>query len=279
MASSAGDSLVLNFDEKPTAILATIDGLRERLALARARLRGAWQVPVGLVVLGMALPVLDLWLGYGRGYFTRIGIAVALLGLWTAGRLRRARAQPKLDRPEIGSARRVIHVLRDDVSPRGNFHGTLDLSGLRAAEKLARSTRDQRGREISHYRDEWLRLKAKLYDGSMLRFSVVHRSKVRNAYFKRSRVSGRQKLKPEVVKADRQLLDIRVSPNPAIYEVRPERAPAKGARIGGCTVDAVVTDGGLVRVTASSSAEPPSADDILELLRLTYATLQPKDAA
>jgi hypothetical protein len=278
MASYGGDALLLDFDEKPTAIIAAIDGLRQSWTDARARLKGAWQVPLGLVFLGMALVVLDIWLGYGRGYFVRIGVITVLIGFWTAIRLARARRQPKFDRPEIGSARRVIHTLRDDVSPQGNFHGTLDLTGLGSPDKVARTTKDSRGRRISYHRDEWLTLKAKLYDGSMLRFSVIHRAKIRNSYYKRSRISGKQKLKPEVLKKDVQVIDVRVSPNPALYELRRERAPVVGARVGACVVDSVSTDGGLLRVTASG-AHAPSADDILEILRVTYATLQRKDAA
>ena len=73
-------------------------------------------------------------------------------------------------------------------------------------------------------------------------------------------------------------MDIRVSANPHVYSVAEHRAPSIGHMVGQCKVESVVVDGGLLRVTASRST-PPSHKEILDLLLLTYATLQRKDLA
>jgi hypothetical protein len=167
----------------------------------------------------------------------------------------------------------VVHTLRDDVAPKRNLHGTLDLRGTMQDGKRSRSKKDARGRTISYYRDDWLTVKTKLYDGSMLRFSVVKRLKIREGYQKRGRVSGKVKYKPPVVKGEGHRIDIRVSANPQLYTVTPAAAPRVGQRVGNCVIDSVTVDGGLLRVVAASAGLPPHAE-LLELLRVTYATLR-----
>jgi hypothetical protein len=201
-----------------------------------------------------------------------------MLGLWAKVRVRKARNQPTFEHADLDVAKRVIHTLRDDVAPDRNLHGTIDLRGPGEKEKRSRTAQDARDRDVSYYRDDWLAIKTKLYDGSMLRFAVIRRMKVRDEYWKRGRVSGKMKLKPAVVKADTRTIDIRVSANPELYTLSHGTAPKIGQVVGAYTIDTVAIDGGLLRVTASSTAEA-TAQDILELLRTSYATLARRAAA
>jgi hypothetical protein len=65
---------------------------------------------------------------------------------------------------------------------------------------VARATKDTRDRTTEHFRDEWLALEAKLYDGNILRVSAIQKSKKRKSYWKRSSISGKMKMKPEKFK-------------------------------------------------------------------------------
>jgi hypothetical protein len=171
---------------------------------------------------------------------------------------------------------RIVHAIRDDIAPKRNLHGTLDLRGSADPGKVARTKKNARGRTVTYYRDDWLSMKAKLWDGSMIRFAVIRKLKIRDGYHKRGRVSGKQKYKPPVLKGEVEYIDIRVSPNPTVYALAPTRAPSVGQAFGQAVVESVATDGGLVRLRASHAGDP-NADEILSLLLATYAILQRKD--
>ena len=194
----AAESLILEFDEKPRAIVAAMDGLQDRGIRARDALKGTWKVPVGLIGLGLLLVFVDLSFDYRSRVFTFSGAGLVLVGLWAMVRIRKVGRQPDYRHPGFLAARKVIHTLRDDLAPKRNLHGTLDLTGTEHDHKRVRTKTDARDRTVSYYRDDWLAMKAKLYDGSMLRFSVVRRVKIRDAYWKRGRVSGKMKRKPAV---------------------------------------------------------------------------------
>ena len=158
--------------------------------------RGRWCWP------GLFFLFLDFVLGYNNSLFMLLclgwwGVAFVV---WLA--LRRNRAGGPLA-PDYATAREVFHTLRDDVAPKKFFFGHLDLTGPRQTSKVARTAQNALGRNVSYYRDEWLSLKAKLYDGNMLRVSAIQRMKVRDSYTKRS-ASGKLKMKSALVKDDRQ---------------------------------------------------------------------------
>ena len=275
---TARHALLLHFDHSPRAIVAAIGNLRTRRAQTQSALKGSGKGVVQLIAAGGAIYVLDRIFGYESHLYSLVGIGIIVVGLWAGWRRIRAGQQPTYDDPDLFVAERVIHTLRDDVAPQRNMHGTVDLRGATQDEKRVRTKEDARGRTISYYRDDWLTIKTKLYDGSMLRFAVVKRFKVRDGYYKRGRVSGKMKFKPPVVKSEASKIDVRVSANPQLYSLSSEAAPRVGERVGGCTVDGVTLDDGLLRVTASL-AETPTAQDVLDLLSATYRTLQRKVAA
>ena len=95
------------------------------------------------------------------------------------------------------------------------------LTGTQQKSKVARTAQNALGRQVSYYRDEWLSLKTKLYDGNMLRVSAQRRMKIRDSYLKRS-MSGKMKMKSALVKDDVQVLNVRLSVNPQVYAIVPQ---------------------------------------------------------
>ena len=128
---------------------------------------------------------------------------------------------------------------------------------------------------VAHYRDEWLSLKTKLYDGNMLRLSAVERVKVRKGYYKRSRISGKQKWKAPKV-ANGQELKVRVSVNPNVYDIAPGPAARPGTRVGHYTLTEFSTAGGIVDLSAAAPPGAVQAGDVLGVLRLAYDSLKRK---
>jgi hypothetical protein len=270
--------MLFHFDHSPRAIVASIDDLRRRGADAQERLTGSWK-KLALFILGGAVVIyLDVKFGYASHIFAIVGAVLVIMGFTMWVKRDRAAKQPELDSPSLRMTQRVIHTLRDDLAPTRNLHGSLDLRGSVDPGKLAHTKQDSRGRTVSYYRDDWLSMKAKLWDGSMLRVAVIKKLKIRDGYYKRGRVSGKQKFKPAVLKSVVNNIDVRISANPQLYSLSQASAPTIGQTIGTVTVQSVTVDGGLLRVVGSLSQEP-MAQEFLELLRATYATLQRKDVA
>jgi hypothetical protein len=276
MAAPDGD-LLLQFDHSPRAIVAAITNLRRRRqeVLSSLDRDGRWVI-AGLIATGLLVVILDLWLGYRSHLYALVGLGITLGGLWAWRRYARVSKQPSFDRAELQTAEQVIHTLRDDIAPKRNMFGSVDLRGVDDSKRV-RHTKDGRGRKVSYFRDGWFEVKAKLYDGSMLRFKVVKHLKRRDGYYKRSR-SGKRKWKPPKLKSAVQHLDVRVSPNPQLYALSPASAPAAGQKVGHCTIVDVTLEGGLVRLSATKGT-PPTAEELLEILRLAYGTLQAKAVA
>jgi hypothetical protein len=144
--------------------------------------------------------------------------------------------------------------------------------------KVARETKDPQDRTTQHFRDEWLALKAKLYDGNILRVSAIQKSKKRKSYWKRSRISGKMKMKPEKYKGAAQYLKVRIAVNPELYQIMPNKEFRQGVNIGKYTVAQLNTEGGIIDVTASSPFEEIESEHILTFLHSTYSLLQRKAA-
>jgi hypothetical protein len=240
--------------------------------------RWRW-VPMTIFLLGLGLMAVDgllLLLGYTSFVF--------LLGgglLWIAA-LVMARALRKSDShdfsPRYNGTQQILHTLRDDLRPQSPFLGHLDLTGAMLPTKVARATKDSQDRTTEHFRDEWLALKLKLYDGNILRLSAIQKSKKRQSYWKRSRISGKMKMKPEKFKGSEQFLKVRIAVNPEIYTIVPSREFRAGLNVGKYTVTQLNTEGGMIDVVASSPFEEVESEHILGFLRSTYSLLQRKAA-
>jgi hypothetical protein len=144
--------------------------------------------------------------------------------------------------------------------------------------KIARSTKDTQDRTTQYFRDEWLALKAKLYDGNILRVSAIQRSKQRQSYWKRSRISGKMKMKPAKFKGSEQQLKLRIAVNPEVYNILPNQEFRQGANVGKYTVTRLNTDDGIIDVVASSPFEEVDSEHILGFIHSAYSLLQRKAA-
>ena len=141
---------------------------------------------------------------------------------------------------------------------------------------MARETTDAYKRVTQHYRDEWLSLKAKLYDGNMLRLSAVRRAKVRKGYWKRSTVSGKMKWKSPKFKGNLQELKVRLSVNPQVYQISALHNLRPGAKVGPYTVTLFDASTGVINFSARLFGDNVEAADILGALRAIYDVIERK---
>jgi hypothetical protein len=236
-------------------------------------------VPMAIFLAGLGLMAVDGFLSL-LGYTSFVFISGGLL-LWIAAVVM-ARGLRKSDShdfsPRYTGTKQILYTLRDDLKPNSTFLGHLDLTGAMLATKVARETKDTQDRTTQHFRDEWLALKAKLYDGNILRVSAIQKTKKRNSYWKRSRISGKMKMKPEKFKGAEQYLKVRIAVNPELYRIVPNQEFRQGINVGKYTIAQLNTDGGIIDITANSPFEEVESEHILNLLHCAYSLLQRKAA-
>ena len=240
--------------------------------------RWRW-VPMLIFFAGVVLMGIDgilLVLGYTSFVFTVGGIALWIAAFVMARGLRKSDSHDFS--PRYTGTKQILHTLRDDLKPESSFLGHLDLTGAMLDTKVARETKDTQNRITQHFRDEWLALKAKLYDGNVLRVSAIQKSKKRKSYWKRSRISGKMKMKPEKFKGAAQYLKVRIAVNPELYQIVPNTEFRQGANIGKYTIAQLNTEGGIIDVTANSPFEEVELENIVAFLHSVYSLLQRKAA-
>lgn len=274
------DPVHLTFNDKPRSI---IKGMDEKAAqgerISEFNKSRRW-IPWVLFLAGFPMLLVDQiikFMGYQVCIFSLAAPAfwIAAIVLWIS--MRRSR---KIELPPLfNTTREIIYTLRDDVHPKRNFFGEMDLTGTRVDSKVARESSDAQGRTTKYYRDEWLSLKAKLFDGNMLRFAAITREKVRQGYWKRGTISGKMKWKPEKFKGAMQEVRVRLSVNPELY-IAPEGSPlAPGMKLGLFTVKNFEASGGLIDMAAYYSGSDVSEGDLLGLLRSVYDLLGRRTAS
>src|SRR5690606_19977363 len=180
--------------------------------------------------------------------------------------------------PRYKGLKEILHTLRDDLKPGTTFLGHLDLTGAMLPTKVARETKDTQSRTTQHFADQWLALKAKLYDGNILRVAANQKTKKRKSYWKRSRISGKMKMKPEKFKGSGQELKVRIVVNPEAYTIVPNNDFRKGKNIGKYTIAELDTEGGIINILAKSPFEEVEQDQILNFLKSSYSLLQRRAA-
>lgn len=240
--------------------------------------RWRW-IPMMIFLGGVGLMVVDgilLALGYTSFVFTVGGIALWIAAFVLARSLRKSDSRDFS--PNYAGTKQILHTLRDDLKPESSFLGHLDLTGAMLDTKVAREAKDAQNRTTQYFRDEWLALKAKLYDGNILRVSAIQKSKKRKSYWKRSRISGKMKMKPEKYKGAAQYLKVRIAVNPDLYQIVPNTEFRQGANIGKYTIAQLNTEGGIIDVTANSPFEEVESENILTFLHSAYSLLQRKVA-
>jgi hypothetical protein len=234
-------------------------------------------IPLTIFFGGLGLMAVDgllLLLGYISFIFIAGGVVLWIAALVMARSLRKSDSHDFP--PRYKGTKQILYTLRDDLRPDTTFTGHLDLTGALLPTKVARSTKDTQDRTTEHFRDEWLALKAKLYDGNVLRVSAIQKSKKRKSYWKRSRISGKMKSKPEKYKGSAQFLKVRIAVNPEAYKIVSTPKFRQGLNVGKYTVDQLNTDGGIIDIVASSPFDEVEHEQILGFLQSAYSLLERK---
>lgn len=269
----------ISIADKPDVVMRGMDNFVAQVQKTEAA-GDKWRwVPLTIFFAGLGLVAIDgllLLLGYASFVFTAGGIL-----LWVAAFIM-ARSLRKSDSydfsPRYAATKEILYTLRDDLKPQSTFLGHLDLTGALLDSKVAHETKDTRDRTTQYFRDEWLALKAKLYDGNILRLSAIQKSKKRKSYWKRSSISGKLKMKPEKFKGSEQYLKIRIAVNPDIYKIVPNTTFRQGVNLGKYTIAQLNTEGGIIDATVNSPFEEVESEHILLILRSAYSLLQRKAA-
>jgi hypothetical protein len=265
--------------DKPTSI---IQGMNQFVAKVQntetAGDRWRW-IPLLIFFGGVGLMAIDgvlLLLGYTSLIFTAGGILLWIAAVILARGLRKSDSHDFS--PRYYGAQEILKTLRDDLRPGGTFLGHLDLTGALLPTKVAREANDSQNRTTQYFRDEWLSLKAKLYDGNVLRVSALQRSKQRKSYWKRGTISGKMKLKPAKFKGSEQQLKVRIVVNPEVYKIVPNAKFKPGVNVGKYTVSELNTQDGIINFVASSPFDEVEPENILTTLQSAYSLLKRKAA-
>lgn len=271
------DSVYLSMNDKPAAILRGMDEVLSRRESVQQTYQRRSRLPLWLFLAGFPFFLIDL-------FFTFLGYKLCLFSFltplfWLAALIafltNRRNKMPNLP-PDFYVAKEILHTLRDDIDPKRNFFGHLDLTGTRKPEKVAREASNALGLITQYFRDEWLSLKTRLYDGNMLRLSVLKSEKVRKGYYKRSQISGKNKWKPPKDKGRLHEIKVRITMNPELYEPYIIHSLREGMKIGAYTIDQVLNEPGSMSLVASSQATSVTAGDVLAVLKNTYDMLKRK---
>ncbi|HET7142455.1 MAG TPA: hypothetical protein VFI68_00425 [Anaerolineales bacterium] len=265
--------------DKPDSIMRGMDRfVRDVQKTESAGDKWRW-IPMLIFLSGVGLLVIDgilILFGYISFVFSAGGFL-----LWIAAFVM-ARSLRKSDSfdfsPRYKGTQEILHTLRDDLKPNSTFLGHLDLTGALLSTKVAREAQDTQNRTTQYFRDEWLSLKAKLYDGNVLRVSAIQKSKKRKSYTKRSRISGKYRTKPEKFKGTAHDLKVRIVVNPEAYKIVSNKEFRQGANVGKYTISQLSTESGMINVVASSPFDEVEQDQILNFLKTSYSLLQRKAA-
>ncbi len=265
--------------DRPDSIMRGMDRFVKEVQLTeKAGDKWRW-IPLIIFFTGVGLMAVDgllLLLGYFSLVFSAGGFLLWIAAFIMARSLRRS---DSLDfPPRYKGTKEILRTLRDDIKPGSTFLGHLDLTGAMLKTKVAREANDTQNRTTQYFRDEWLSLKAKLYDGNILRVSAIQKSKKRKSYMKRSRISGKYKTKPEKFKGTAHDLKVRIVVNPEAYKIIPNKEFRQGVNIGKYTVSQLSTEGGMINVVASSPFDEVEQEQILNFLKSAYSLLQRKAA-
>ncbi len=152
-----------------------------------------------------------------------------------------------LPRGQMGTARRILHTLRDDVAHNGRITGWLDLSGAQQKSKLLRTGRSSSGNVKHYYRDPWLSAKIKLVDGNLLRLTLIERVKVK-----------------EGIAEKRYQLKAKLAVNSQVYDV------GSGSSMRGLT-----QSGNILQLQLDKHG-PFTASQVLAHLKAMYDYLHPR---
>lgn len=268
---ASADQVLLTINNKPRAVAEKMDALLAQSKNVAQRSSRRAFLPILFLIAGVPFFCFDLILGYGAFYFTCVTGGLWLAAFVTFVAWLRARPGAAFP-PHYATVQQVIYTLRDDLRPKENLLGTLDLTGARQPSKLARTAKGMRDAKLNYYRDEWLSLKAKMYDGNLLRVSAIERVKVKEGMLRRGS-SGKMKWKPEKIENGQQI-KVRLAVNPQAYEIM--NNVQLSTQIGQYFVDGFSANDGIIELSAGSTAKIIKSEDILGVLKFTYDQLERK---
>jgi len=265
--------------DKPDSIIRGMNNfVREAQKTETAGDKWRW-IPLIIFFAGLGLMLVDvllILLGYISFIFAFGGFLLWIAAIVMARSLRRS---DLLDfSPRYNGVKEILHTLRDDLKPGSTFLGHLDLTGSMLPTKVARETQDTQNRTTQHFNDSWLSLKAKLYDGNVLRVTASQKTKKRKSYWKRSSISGKMKSKPEKFKGSQQELKVRIVVNPEAYIIKPNNQFSLNKDVGKYKIQQLSTEGGIINVVAVSPFEEVEQEHILSFLKSAYSLLERKAA-
>lgn len=265
--------------DKPDSIIRGMNNfVREAQKTESAGDKWRW-IPMIIFFAGIGVALIDVLL-FLLGYTSFVFIAGGFL-LWIAAIImaRSLRKSDLLDfSPRYTGVKEILYTLRDDLKPGATFLGHLDLTGSMLQTKVARETKDTQQRTTQLFNDPWLSLKAKLYDGNVLRVTASQKTKKRKSYWKRSRISGKMKSKPEKFKGSHQELKVRIVVNPEAYVIKPNNQFSLGKDVGKYKIEQLSTEGGIINIAAVSPFEEVEQEHILGFLKSAYSLLERKAA-
>jgi len=264
--------------DKPDSIIRGMNNfVREAQKTENAGDKWRW-IPMLIFFAGIGLALVDVLL-FLLGYVSYI-FALGGLLLWIAAFVmaRSLRRSDILDfSPRYNGTKEILYTLRDDLKPGATFLGHLDLTGSMNETKVARETKDAASRTTQHFNDPWLSLKAKLYDGNILRVSAIQKTKKRKSYWK-TNARGKMKSKPEKFKGTHQELKVRIVVNPEAYAIKANNLFSQGKDVGKFKVEQLSTEGGMINILAVSPFDEVGQTDILTFLKSAYSLLERKAA-
>ncbi len=249
----------LEMAHNPHSILNTMAQMREdmrRAASSRKIKKSAGWV---LIVVGGAIITLSCCLISNSkvtplaiviGVFATIAIAAGVIMLSIAG--------PPVATGHLDEVYRLLYALQDDIGPKGQIIGWLDLTGPRQKSKEARRSYSRSGKTKIYYRDPWLRIKFKLIDGNLMRLSI----------------EDRVKTKSYTIVQYSTRLSVKLVVNPERYQIgaTPRELPLPQATV-------MRTERGLTLSAGFTARNKPPAlptDKILETIKAMYGALKPR---
>ena len=263
----------LDFNQAPADIVEIMDETRAQAAISQAQAKQYRRLLWILFFAGLAMFLVDFLLGYNFLTCSIVGVVLILLTL--GGRyLLRHRLQPPRFGSQFDLTRDLLHTIRDDIPAKKTIVGQLDLTGPRQESKRYRQKKAASGRPVSYYRDEWLKLKGNLYDGNVLRLSLVEKEKVREGFYKRSRISGKRKWKTGSSNAI-HMASIGISANPDRFVVPPVDLTGRSIPESRFAVAESAVGQGRVSLKLVAS-QPIGAWDVLNALQFAYQHIEPR---
>jgi hypothetical protein len=246
---------------------------RARLLSGVARVRRWLVVPLLLLVgagcVGLAVCISVDATSQLLPWASLVAFSSVLL-VWEGSKRTRVGSSESPFDSRFDEARQLFAALKDDLPRNYPLLGWLDLTGL-GELKLSRRDQALNGAPLILYRDEWLRLKLKLWDGNIMRISAVECVRRKEGFWKRG--ARKAKWKPGLTTARHQL-KISVVVDATTHFIRRPQAQQRFEQ--GWIDTEVATDDRLVMAAFADAR--PTARQLLGMMKLAYDHVSPRAA-